>query len=112
MEQRLNNLKAEFDEYIANIKDTEIYSKYLYAKNMLKESERANEIIEQLKQLQQAKHSCKKNNELELVKAIEKEIDAMNNKYDLLIEVVQFNIAYENLTNLVNEVKVSIENML
>ncbi len=112
MEAKFSELRQQFDKYIQEVKNTKEYSDYQYAKDALKNCEQATYILNQIKELQQAKHSCKVNGEGILVNEIENELENFNNKYDMLLEVVQFNIAYDNLVNLVSKIKDSIENHL
>lgn len=112
MEAKFKELTKQFDQYILEIKNTKEYKDYVHAKKVLVEYDTANEIMNQVKELQKAKHSCEKNEQVELVEDIEKALASFNHKYDLLFEVVQFNMAYDNLVELVNQIKYNIEENL
>ncbi len=112
MEQNFKELQNQFDDYILEIKETKVYKDYIYAKQVLQDSAQATHILSQVKELTKAKHNCKKNKQVELVKDLEVEIENFNLKYDLLFEVVQFNHAYDKLVELVNEIKYDIEDQI
>lgn len=112
MEQELNNLKNQFDLYINDIKNSEIYINYITAKKQLEQCSEATAVLDNIKELTKAKHQCTNANEIVLVKKIEEDIENLHLKYDLIFEVVQFNYAYEQLVEVVNTIKYNIETQM
>ncbi len=112
MEQELNSLHEQFDKIIDDLKLTSEYTNYVKAKTILEACDEATAILNQIKDLQKARNSCKNANETSLVKELTTQIDKLHDSYDQIFEVAQFNYAYEQLSQKVNQIKIAIENQI
>ncbi|MFV0499393.1 MAG: YlbF family regulator [Bacilli bacterium] len=112
MEEKFKKLKSEFDAYIEEIKDSQVYTNYINSKANLQNCSKANDIVKTIKELQQIKMQYKSNNISDIISNIENDIETLYQQYDLLFEVIHFNKAYDELSLVVNQIKYKLENMM
>ncbi len=112
MEQELNNLSIQFDEIISELKKSEEYNDYVKAKLILENCVEANDILNNIKDLQKARNNCRAAKEKKLVEELSNQIENLHIKYDKIFEVSQFNYAYEKFFKKVEAIKTAIENQI
>ncbi len=112
MEQELSKLHTQFDEIIEDLKKSFEYQNYLKAKKILCDCKQATETLNEIKKLQQARMSCKQNNQKQLVNELTQQIENLHHQYDRIFEVAQFNLAYEIFYKKVEKIKFEIEKQL
>ncbi len=106
MDHELNNLKSQFDEIIATLKNTSEYQDYIKAKTILENCDTATTTNNEIKDLQKIRVNT---TDEETIQELSEHIDLLHEKYDKIFEVAQFNQSYERLCNLVNKIKEQIE---
>ncbi len=105
MVKSLNQAKDEFDHYILELKSNDIYISYVKAKEILDNCEEATETLNQIKDLQKARHKANSKEKDD----ISNKIEDLHNTYDSIFEVAQFNYCYDNLKNEIEKLKQILE---